>query len=136
MLLKRLIIVTLFVVLWSNLHASEQTKHLLNLLPSSDWSVEWKWDGDPQYFYSENLYEYINGSADLYNSYGFQELVTINYAANEDQYVILDIYDMGTSLNAFGIFSKNLRKTGNSALISSVLDMVSVSEDTGTVDAV
>ena len=59
------------------------------------------------YSYSpENLYNYINGAADLFISYGFLNLVGAEYTAGPDKkdYLTADIYDMGNKLNAFGVF--------------------------------
>lgn len=52
------------------------------------------------------LFEYINGGADPYHAYGFVRVVTeeLKFTDNGET-VIVDIYDMGTPDNAFGIFS-------------------------------
>lgn len=51
----------------------------------------------------DNLYEYINGAADQFIAYSFQELVSRDLAS-ESLRVTIDIYDMGTRLNAFGMY--------------------------------
>ena len=58
-------------------------------------------------FSPENLYEQINGRAELYLSY---DIVKMTYATFENpadprQFIELCIYDMGTPTNAFGVFS-------------------------------
>jgi len=75
------------------------------LFPPSAWLQEWKWEGSPSFFQPDNLFDYINGSAELYLAYGFQRLATVNMVHAEDKSIIIDIYDMGTPLNAFGIYS-------------------------------
>ena len=89
----------------SRAQSQANTEQLPQLLPASDWKTGWEWESAPMYFYPENLFEYINGSADLYLAYGFQALATIGFLDEQDVSVLLDIYDMGTPLNAFGIYS-------------------------------
>jgi hypothetical protein len=80
------------------------------LFPSPGFEKGWKWDGRPRHFTPENLYEAIDGEADLYISYGFRELGTLLYywGSPSDTFFVVDIYDMGSPLNAFGVYS-NLR---------------------------
>ena len=53
----------------------------------------------------ENLYTYINGGAELYISFKFLNLVSLAYGNEEDEQIQIDIFDMGSSENAYGIFS-------------------------------
>ncbi len=57
-------------------------------------------------FVPENLYEYINGAAESYLSYEFQELVVQNYEDNQNQTVIVEIYRHNNPVSAFGIYSQ------------------------------
>ena len=59
-----------------------------------------------QVFTPKNLYEYINGAAELYLSYEFQELQVAEYGAEKDGLIIVDIYRHATPLYAFGIYSQ------------------------------
>jgi hypothetical protein len=53
------------------------------------------------------LYEYLNGGAEGYLAYGFQRLAHARFAlgADDASSVAVDVYDMGSKLGAFGIFS-------------------------------
>lgn len=66
---------------------------------------DWYQDGEPHYFKPHNLFEYINGSAELYLAYDFQKLITVTFLNSLDQSLTIDIYDMGNALNAFGVYS-------------------------------
>jgi hypothetical protein len=55
-------------------------------------------------FYSDNLWEYINGGAEAYHQYDFFALLHQIFLAGDAE-VTVDIYDMGTPVNAFGIYS-------------------------------
>ncbi len=80
-------------------------------LPRPDFEAGWKWDFEPEIYTAENLFEYIDGEAELYNDYHFVEMATASYALKADENVTfaVDVYDMGTPLNAFGIYSSYRR---------------------------
>jgi hypothetical protein len=53
----------------------------------------------------ENLFDYIDGGAELYLSYAFERLTSRTYSQAGQPDVIVDLFDMGSSANAFGVFS-------------------------------
>jgi hypothetical protein len=54
---------------------------------------------------SSSLYEYINGGAELYLSYGFKRLLNLRYENPGQPDIFVDIFDMEDSRQAFGVFS-------------------------------
>lgn len=58
-------------------------------------------------FTAGNLYEHINGRAELYLAYDVKNLTTATFDKKSDigEFIELSIYDMDTTTNAFGIFS-------------------------------
>ena len=50
-----------------------------------------------------NLWEYINGAADQFIAYDFQELYSCEMKS-ENMEGVIDVYNMGNPLNAFGIY--------------------------------
>jgi len=65
---------------------------------------------DEEYTYGpDNLWEPINGAAELFLSYGFRELKMRDFEQGI-QFISISIYDMGSPLNAYGIFE---RETGS-----------------------
>jgi len=56
----------------------------------------------------DDLYQYIDGGAELFISYGFRDMAGRQYARAEDpdDTITVDIFDMGHSFNAFGVFSQ------------------------------
>jgi hypothetical protein len=66
---------------------------------------DWKKSSDLAVYDSDNLYTYINGGAELYISFRFINLVSQSYGNEEDEEIQIDIFDMGSSQNAYGIFS-------------------------------
>lgn len=66
----------------------------------------WKKSGEVQTFNPKNLYEYINGAADLYLTYDFEELKVMDYENEKKAQVTVDVYRHKTPLHAFGIYSQ------------------------------
>ncbi len=63
-------------------------------------------------FDSANLYEKINGQAELYLSAGFVGLTSQRLVATDQPELWLEVfvYDMGTGLNAFAVYSSQRRE--------------------------
>ena len=51
-----------------------------------------------------NLYDYINGGAELYISYGFKKVVSKSYSAENQPDILVDIFDMNSPKDAYGVF--------------------------------
>ena len=80
---------------------------------SSDWKTSvfpevkgWRQSGEVQTYIPETLFEYINGAADLYLAYDFQALKAAEYQNDKKASVTVDIYQHGTPIHAFGIYSE------------------------------
>jgi len=65
----------------------------------------WKRPTRPQVYDQKTLYDYIDGGAELYLSYGFQRALAFLYQQGADREIKVDVFDMGSSHNAFGIFA-------------------------------
>jgi len=55
-------------------------------------------------FVGDSLYEYINGGAEVYHDYGFEEVATADYKS-EDVEITADIYAFADADGAFGLYS-------------------------------
>ena len=73
----------------------------------------WKQSGDIQTYIPPTLYEYINGAADLYLMYDFEELKVAEYLNERKASVIVDVYRHKTSTHAFGIYSQERLPNAN-----------------------
>lgn len=73
----------------------------------------WKQSGEIQTFIPKTLYEYINGAADLYLAYDFQELKVAEYLNEKKASVIVDVYRHKTPTHAFGIYSQERLSNAN-----------------------
>lgn len=79
-----------------------------NLLPFPGFAEGWVIQEKIETFTEKDLYKYINGEAELYYPYGFKALATAKYVRsdNPDGGIIADIYELGSPLEAFGIYSR------------------------------
>src|SRR5512136_1462956 len=66
----------------------------------------WRQAGEIQTFDSNTLYEYINGGADLYLAYDFEELKVAEYQNDKKAAVTVEVYRHRTPTHAFGIYSQ------------------------------
>jgi hypothetical protein len=87
--------------------ASDVSPQLLALLPVNNAVPGWAMSQKPRSFKAANLWEFIDGAADGYLAYGFQEVVSADYAQEGTGYqAVVDIYQMRDPLNAFGIYTQ------------------------------
>jgi hypothetical protein len=98
-----------YLILTSLLFTPVETfTEMKGLLPDSILSYQPVNEGS---YTGEDLFDYINGGAELFNSYGFNKLITRTYHAEGQPDIITDIFDMGNSYDAFGVFSYSMHKT-------------------------
>ncbi len=77
------------------------------LLPLSGLLPGWTLAGPIKTYTGEDLFEYINGEAELYLQFGFK-ILTSGLYLKEDQSnrgIAADVYEMGSDLEAFGIYA-------------------------------
>jgi len=95
------------IILPSHFDAFAADESLLKILPPSGLLKGWTIDGKIASYTKDTLYTYINGEAELYVPYGFSLLASAIYVKEEnpDVALVADIFQMGSTLDAFGIFS-------------------------------
>ncbi len=106
--------------------ASSWAAPLESLIPKKDIPKGWLLIHGPQTYTQKTLFERVNGQAELYFKYGFRKSVFAVYQSKksrEDQ-IEVDIYEMGSVLQAFGVFSRfrNEDRPGGFGLESSLDD--------------
>jgi hypothetical protein len=79
---------------------------LVGLVQPGDQFGSFKKAAEPEYYFPDTLFDYINGGAELFLAYGFVELLVAELVedGNPDSRATLEIYNMGTLENAFGVF--------------------------------
>ena len=98
-------IILLFMI--QTTHSNENSlKGLQANLPkqAGRWSAQ---TGD-RVFDQETIYSYINGGAEVYKAYNFRQCLSRRYTISGGPAIILDIFDMGASEDAYGIFTHDI----------------------------
>lgn len=83
-----------------------EAARLLALLPRE--SLGWKADGADHVFDRETIFEYIDGSGEVYRAFNMKLLVSRRFNKTGQADVIIDLFDMGSSADAFGVFAHDL----------------------------
>jgi len=87
--------------------ASPVSPQLLALLPANNEVAGWAMSQKPRSFKAGDLYEYIDGAADGFLTYGFQEVASADFKQAGTGYeAVVDIYEMRDPLNAFGKYAE------------------------------
>lgn len=65
----------------------------------------WKWDEKEMKYDSRALFDYMDGAAELYLAYGFQNLTVRRFEKSNQSPVTIELYEMDSSEDAYGAFS-------------------------------
>lgn len=84
------------------------------VLPPGATVPGWKMLGQARTYNSSNLYDLVDGEAEAILQYDFRSCVHGEYAPSKSSTPVLtiDVYDMGSPLNAFGMFGNSDRMSG------------------------
>jgi hypothetical protein len=75
------------------------------LAPAVDDLDVWAPVGQPLQYEGLDLYELINGGAEVYHEYGFRRVLAQEYGDQGQRYIAIEIYEMENTTAAFGIYS-------------------------------
>jgi len=99
----------LVILLTAQLFASNimgETKSLSDLFPKE--MLNWTSNEADQIYDPVTLYNYIDGAAELFLSYGFQKALTRRYTRSDEPTITLDIFEMKSSRDAYGVFTHSM----------------------------
>jgi hypothetical protein len=65
----------------------------------------YKADGKDEFYDRQTAFRYMDGAAELYRSYDFKLLMVRKYVKTNHPSILVELFDMGSSEDAFGIFS-------------------------------
>lgn len=68
----------------------------------------WQAEEPDKTYGPETIFDYIDGAGEVYRAYNFRLLLARRYVKKGHPIIIADLFDMGTSRNAFGVFSHDL----------------------------
>ncbi len=88
---------------------SPESRQLMALLPGDNAVAGWIRKPEVRFFNPDDLFEFINGAAENYLIYGFEEVVTAEYSHAQDaSEAVVEIYRMKDPRNALGIYASEL----------------------------
>jgi hypothetical protein len=67
--------------------------------------LDWPATGADRVYDSRTLYDYLDGGAEVYLAFDFREAFVRRYRSPSGEEIALDIYELGSSAEAFGVFS-------------------------------
>lgn len=83
--------------------AAFQPSDLVHLLPKE--IRGWRWDGKDEIYDPQTIFRYIDGMGEVYRAYNFRFVLVRCYDKPDQPRLTVDFFDMGSSEDAFGIFS-------------------------------
>jgi hypothetical protein len=65
----------------------------------------WKADGQDRIFTRQNIFDYMDGGGEIYLAYDFQRLLAREYARPGAPRIVVEVYQMASSRDAYGVFT-------------------------------
>lgn len=103
------IFIAFFVITFFRINIMAQSLNkLASILPHeiNGWSIV----ETDRLFDNETLYDYIDGSAEMFLSFGFSNVFNRIYSRPNQPDIIIDLFDMNSSFDAYGVFSHSVGK--------------------------
>ncbi len=97
--------------------AQQAPGDLSGFLPASGDIAGWKLSGEPKNYRGDQLFQMINGGADIYHEYGFRQVLSAEYADVGGKSISLEIYEMKSPASAYGIYTFKIGDNGKAVSI-------------------
>jgi len=65
----------------------------------------WKAESNDRLFDDETIFDYIDGAGEVYRAYNMRKCLSRRYTTPKGPAIVLDIFDMRSSEDAFGVFT-------------------------------
>jgi hypothetical protein len=76
-----------------------------DLLPASGAVAGWERTGEVGVYLSDNLFDYMDGQAELFFVYRFERLAVQEYQRGDEGPIIVEVYQVASPADAYGLFS-------------------------------
>ena len=109
--LSRYVVTSVFVIticitiisMCSTIKESEKSMHMREFVPGEIYG--WKAQGEVEIYDRETIFDYIDGAGEIYLLYDFRRVMVFRFIKASDPTILVELFDMGSSEDAFGIFS-------------------------------
>ena len=81
---------------------------LAGAFPGADAIPGWTSSGEVEVFDRENLYDLVDGQADAFFVYGFEQVAVRNYENAEGAALSVEIWQLATPADAYGLFTASI----------------------------
>ena len=100
---KCLAIISIITLSMAQDTAANTLEYLQQRLPkhANGWTAE----QTDRVYDEKTIFSYINGGAEVYKAYNLQRCLSRRYTISNGPAIVLDIFDMGSSQDAFGVFT-------------------------------
>lgn len=78
------------------------------MMPNIQWPLEingWTWDQEDRSYNRENLFDYINGAAEVYLAYNFRQAFVHRFTKAGQPDLVAEVYQLASAEDAYGVFS-------------------------------
>jgi hypothetical protein len=89
-----------------NARQDSTSNRLKSLLPTE--AMGWKAEAEDHVYDRESIFEYIDGAGEVYRAFNFRELRSRRFHRAGLPDLIIDLFDMGSPADAFGVFTHDL----------------------------
>jgi len=76
-----------------------------DLLPASGAVAGWERSGEAKVYVPDDLFDYMDGQAELFFVYRFERLAVQEYQRGQEGPVIVEVYQVASPADAYGLFS-------------------------------
>lgn len=97
--------------------AGQAPENLAGFLPASGEVAGLTLGDTPQGYHGEDLYQMIDGGADIYHEYGFRQVLSVEYVDGRGTIIKLEMYEMESPAAAYGIYSFKVGEGGKALAI-------------------
>lgn len=95
----------ILVLVATDVSARQLTGDILGYLPQGGEIDGWTADEPPLHYRGADLFMLIDGGADIYHEYGFEQVVSAHYLNGQGNSITVEIYEMDSAAAAYGMFS-------------------------------
>ena len=97
------------------IHCSTETQEIKDIsfyCPKAGEVEGWHLEGEAQTAKGEDLFLLINGGAEIYDEYGFEQAIYQTYSTENGHSINLELYEMDSPQSAYGIYTFKTGKEG------------------------
>ncbi|MFC2135356.1 DUF6599 family protein [Bacteroidota bacterium] len=72
----------------------------------------WRSINEDRIYHEDDLFDYIDGGAELFLSFGFNQVFNRIYSQADQPDIYVDVFEMTSAFNAYGVFTLSTEKPG------------------------